>query len=119
MQNSKQSYRLDYEISNHRRCCSGQRNVSTSSRKINLSHTQPDIAHAVSLISQFMHSPKEVHLQEAHQVRQYIKGTLGKGILFKRNGGLVLRACSDVDYVGSLIDRRSTSGFAPSLARIW
>ena len=30
---------------------------------IYLSHTRPDIAYAVSVISQFMHSPKEVHLQ--------------------------------------------------------
>jgi transposase InsO family protein len=35
-------------------------------RLIYLSHTRPDIAYAVSVISQFMHSPKEVHLQAAH-----------------------------------------------------
>ena len=31
-------------------------------RLIYLSHTRPDIAYAVSVISQFMHSPKEAHL---------------------------------------------------------
>lgn len=33
---------------------------------IYLAHTRPDISYAVSLISQFMHNPKESHLQAAH-----------------------------------------------------
>jgi hypothetical protein len=32
---------------------------------IYLSHTRPDVAFAVSLVSQFMHQPKETHLQAA------------------------------------------------------
>ena len=62
-----------------------------------------------------MHSPKEVHLNAAYQVLQYLKGTPGKGILFKRNGGLVLEAYTDADYVGSIVDRRSTSGYCTFL----
>lgn len=84
-------------------------------RLIYLSHTRPDIAYAVSVISQFMHSPKEAHLQVAYRVLQYLKGTPGKGILFKRNGGLVLEAYTDADYAGSIIDRRSTSGYCTFL----
>ena len=57
-----------------------------------------------------MHSPKEAHPRAAYQVLQYLKGTSGKGILFKRNGGLVLEAYTDADFAGSIIDRRSTSG---------
>ena len=82
---------------------------------IYLSHTRPDIAYAVSVISQFMHNPKEVHLQAAHRILQYLKGNPGKGILFKRNGGLVLEAYTDADYAGSLVDRRSTSGYCTFL----
>nr|KYP66558.1 Copia protein [Cajanus cajan] len=54
-------------------------------RLIYLSHTRPDIAFAVSLVSQFMHQPKEAHLQAALRIVQYLKGTPGRGILFKRN----------------------------------
>ena len=64
-----------------------------------------------------MHSPKEVHLQAAYQVLQYLKGTPGKGILFKRNGSLILEAYMDADYAGSLIDRKSTSGYCTFLGR--
>ena len=78
---------------------------------IYLSHTRPDIAYAVSVISQFMHSPKEVHLQAVNRVLQYLKRTPGKGILFKRGAVLVLEAYTDADYAGSVIDRRSTSGY--------
>ena len=46
---------------------------------------------------------------------QYLKGTLGKGILFKRNEGLVLEAYTDADYVGSIINRRSTFGYCTFL----
>ena len=84
-------------------------------RLIYPSHTRPDIAYVVSVISQFMHSPKEAHLQAAYRVLQYLKGALGKGILFKRNGGLVLEAYTNVDYAGSIVDIRSTSGYCTFL----
>lgn len=71
---------------------------------IYLSYSRPDIAYAVSVISQFMNSPKEVHLQAVPRVLQYLKGTLRKGILFKRNRGLVLEAYTDADYAGSMVD---------------
>lgn len=84
-------------------------------RIIYLSHTRTDIAYAVSLTSQFMHSPKVVHLQAAHRVLQYLKGTPGEGILFKRNGGLVLEAYTDAEYAGSIVDGRSISGYCTFL----
>ena len=52
-------------------------------RLIYLSHTRPNIAYIVSVISQFMQSSKEVHLQAVNKVLQYLKGSPGKGILFK------------------------------------
>jgi hypothetical protein len=86
-------------------------------RLIYLSHTRPNIAYVVSVISQFMHSLKEVYLQAAHRLLQYLKGIPGKCILFKRNEGLVLEAYTDVDYTGSIVDRRSTFGYCTLLGR--
>ena len=84
-------------------------------RLIYLSHTRPDIAYGVSLINQFMHNPRKVHLQVAHRILQYLKGTLGRGILFKRNGNMTLEAYTDANYVGSIVDRRSTTRYCTFL----
>ena len=64
-----------------------------------------------------MRNPKESHLQSAYRVLQYLKGTPEKGILFKRNGGLVLEAYTDANYAGSIVHRRSTSGCCTFLGR--
>lgn len=71
-------------------------------RLIYLTHTRPDIAYAVSVISQFMHDPRESHLQAAHRVLHYLKGNPGKGILYKRNSALTLEAYTDADCAGSI-----------------
>ena len=84
-------------------------------RLIYLAHTRPDIAYSVSVISQFMHDPREPHLQAAYRVLHYLKGNLGKGILFKKNNTLALEAYIDADCAGSLVDRRSTTGYCTFL----
>lgn len=78
---------------------------------IYLSHTRPDIAYAVSAVSQFMHSPKEIHLAAVYRILRYLKSTPGKGILFRKNEKMELEAYTDADWAGSVIDRRSTSGY--------
>ncbi|RDX65732.1 hypothetical protein CR513_55583, partial [Mucuna pruriens] len=54
---------------------------------IYLSHIRPDIAYVVSVASP------------------------GKGLLFKKEGTLSMEIYTDVDYAGSVVDRRSTSGY--------
>ena len=83
---------------------------------IYLAHTQHDIAYSVSIITQFMHDPMKIHLQAAYRVLHYLKGSLGKGILFKRNNGLTLGAYTDASYADSSIDRRSMSGYCTFLS---
>lgn len=43
---------------------------------IYMSHTWPDTAYAVSVISQFMYDPEEAHLEVAHSALKYLKRTL-------------------------------------------
>jgi Reverse transcriptase (RNA-dependent DNA polymerase) len=78
---------------------------------IYLAHTRPDIAYAVSVVSQFMHSPKEGHLEAVMRILRYLKGTPGKGIVFRKNSHLNVSAYSDADWAGCPIDRRSTAGY--------
>ena len=80
-------------------------------RLIYVAHTRPNIAYSVSVISQFMHDPREPHLQAAYRVLRYLQGNLGKGILFKKNNTLTLEAYTNADYAGSLVDRRSTTRY--------
>lgn len=47
---------------------------------IYLSHTRPDIAFSVSVVSQFMHSPFEEHLEAVYRILRYLKGNPGKGL---------------------------------------
>ena len=49
---------------------------------IYLSHTCPNIAFAVSRASQFMHSLGQEHFDVAYRILRYLKGTLGKGLMF-------------------------------------
>ena len=84
-------------------------------RLIYHAHTWPDIAYSVTVISQFIHDPREPHLQAAYRVLHYLKGNPGKGILFKKNNTLALEAYTDADYAGSLVDRGSTTGYCTFL----
>ena len=80
-------------------------------RLIYLSHTRPDIAHAVSVVSQFMHAPSEDHMSVVWRIIRYLKLAPKKGLLFAKNGHLEIEGYTDADWAGSVTDRRSTSGY--------
>ena len=42
-------------------------------RLIYLSHIRPDIAFAVSMTSQFMHSPGPIHFEAVYKICRYLK----------------------------------------------
>ena len=48
--------------------------------------TRPDIAFAVSLVSQFMSAPMVKHWPALKQILYYLKGTHGLGILYRDHG---------------------------------
>lgn len=80
-------------------------------RLIYLSHTRPDIAYAVSMVSQFMHAPGLEHMDAVYRILRYLKGTPGKGLHFRKSESREISAYSDADWAGSPVDRRSTSGY--------
>ncbi|XP_062028337.1 uncharacterized mitochondrial protein AtMg00810-like [Rosa rugosa] len=61
-----------------------------------LSHTHPDIAYAVSVVSQFMHDLSEDHMNAVYHILSYLKSAPGY---------------TDADWAGCITDRRSTSGY--------
>ncbi|XP_071688768.1 secreted RxLR effector protein 161-like [Rutidosis leptorrhynchoides] len=78
---------------------------------IYLAHTRPNIAHAVGVVSQFMHQPQQHHMDAVWRIIKYLKGTAGHGVLFKKNGHLRTQIYTDAGYGGEKGDRRSTSGY--------
>ena len=80
-------------------------------RLIYLSHTRPDIAFAVSLVSQFMHCPREEHLDATYRILRYLKSCSGKGLFYKSSESREVEVFSDADWTRSITDKRSTSGY--------
>lgn len=78
---------------------------------IYLSHTRPDIAYAVGVVSQFMHAPSDEHMDAVLRILRYLKGTPGKGIAFLKHGHLDVDGFTDADWAGNVLDRRSTAGY--------
>ncbi|RDX92968.1 hypothetical protein CR513_24839, partial [Mucuna pruriens] len=63
------------------------------------------------LISQFMHDPRERHLQAVERILQYLKASPGKGLLFIKEGTLSMEIYTNANYIGSVVDKKSTSGY--------
>ena len=82
---------------------------------IYLSTTRLDIAYFVNILSQFMHDPRINHLQLAHRVLRYLKGTIGYGIKFIKGEKLTLEVYTDADFANSRIDRKSIIGMCTFL----
>ncbi|GKB75214.1 putative RNA-directed DNA polymerase [Tanacetum coccineum] len=80
-------------------------------RLLYLQATRPDIAYFVNVLSQFVADPRHSHIDAAHQVLRYLKGTAGQGILLPQDGGCNLTAYCDSDWLGCPITRRSRTGY--------
>ena len=78
---------------------------------IYLSHARPDIAYAVSVVSQFMHCPSEDHMDVVMRILRYLKSSPRKGLMFSKNGHLNVAGYIDADWARNIMDRKSTSGY--------
>ncbi|XP_031274933.1 uncharacterized protein LOC116133363 [Pistacia vera] len=84
-------------------------------RLIYLTMTRPDISYAVHILSQFMHGPKQSHMDAATKVLKYLKGCLGLGLLLPRNGNLNMAADCDSDWATCPMTRKSLTCFCIKL----
>ena len=78
---------------------------------IYLSHTRPDIGFVVSMMSRFMNSPTEMHMETVFRILQYLKKSPGRGLYFKKTTEKIVEIFTDANWAGSLTDRRSTTGY--------
>lgn len=78
---------------------------------IYLSHTCPDIAYVVSVMSQFMHCPSEDHIDVVVRILHYLKSFAGKWLTFSKNDHLNVDGYTDADWARNISDRKSTSWY--------
>ena len=76
---------------------------------------RPDLAHAVSVLGRYVHSPSENLWAAYDRIAKYLIKTkdirIGFGSRDDKHGQGELYAFSDSDWGGSLDDRRSTSAY--------
>ncbi|KAM8718264.1 hypothetical protein ACLKA7_000966 [Drosophila subpalustris] len=77
--------------------------------------TRPDIAYAVSFLSQFNANYNGEHWKAAKRILRYLNGTRELGLLYVQTGD-DLYGVVDADWGGNISDRRSYTGQAFILA---
>eukprot|EP00253_Pinus_taeda_P013018 PITA_13018 len=77
-----------------------------------LTGTRLDIMHTVGIVGIFLANPKESKLEAFKRIFKYIQGTENFGLWYPRDTDLTLHTYRDVDWAGSIGDRKSTSGGA-------
>ena len=83
-----------------------------------LTFTRPNICYAANKVCQFMHFPTESHWAAEmkrftiiKRILRYLKGTSSFGLHLTRGSSLSLHSFTDVDWVGSIDDRKSTGSY--------
>lgn len=71
-----------------------------------LTFTRPDFSFSIQVLSQYLGSPRKTHLEAAHHVLKYVKGTLGHGLLFATGSSLELKGFHDADWASCIDFRR-------------
>ncbi len=60
---------------------------------------------------QFMQTPRKPHLDAVRRILRYIKHTLQCGIFYETKSQLQVHGYMDANWVGNVLDKRSSSGF--------
>lgn len=80
-----------------------------------LTTSRPDLMFASSLLSRFMSKLSHLHLGAVKRVLRYVMSTMEHGIRFEKNYKLEAKDYYDRDWVGSVDDMKSTSGYVFNL----
>ena len=80
-----------------------------------LTNSRPDICFVVNNLIQYLVEPRHVHLVATKHVMRYLKGTLNYGVTYVVDSKFILCGYTDLDWVGSIEDRKSTLGCCFSL----
>ena len=73
--------------------------------------TRLEIAHAVGIVSRFMHNPGHTHWNTVKHIFRYMVGTQDYDITFAPDEPMSLVVDTDSDYGGCIDNRKSMSGY--------
>jgi hypothetical protein len=76
--------------------------------------TRPDIAYAVTALSQYSSNPGPEHWSACKRVLRYLSGTRNYGLVYGKTDedAIISTGYSDADYAANPDDRKSISGYA-------
>jgi hypothetical protein len=74
-----------------------------------LTVTRSDLHFAVCLCARFQVSPRTSHRKAVKQIMRYLRFTLEFGLWYSSSSFLSLCGYFDADFVGCLLERKSTS----------
>lgn len=70
-----------------------------------------DIGYSVHILSQFMATPTEDHLQASHKVLCYLKNAPAQGLFYSTSSPLTLSSYCDADWGACPVTRGSITGY--------
>jgi hypothetical protein len=76
-----------------------------------LTITRPDISFAIQQVSQFMQTPRHLHLAYVRRILRYLRGSPGRELFFSAGSPLRLIAYNDADWTGCHDIWRSVTGW--------
>jgi hypothetical protein len=76
-----------------------------------LTITRPDVSFAVKQVSQFLQTPRHLHLTAVRRIIRYVHGTSASGFFFPATNSTRIAAYSDADWAGCADTRRSITGW--------
>eukprot|EP00253_Pinus_taeda_P025042 PITA_25042 len=87
-------------------------------RLMYLAHTWPDLTYALSVVSQFMHSPSEEHMNVVIRILRYLKSSPRKGILFTKGKNLVTSQSKIQEVVARSSAKAEYRGMAKAICEL-
>ena len=77
-----------------------------------LTTTRPDLAYAISVLSQYMAKPLEIHWNIAKGVLRYLQVTIDYGIIYTDSSDVRLTGYTNSDWAGNVDDQIFITSYA-------
>ena len=81
--------------------------------------TQPDLAHAMSVVSRYISDPGTEHWEAVKWIMRYLKGSSNTGLSYRKNGDYreEVTGYVDSDFAANIDTRRSCTGYVFTVLR--